>query len=389
MGGRFFRAQTLKTSITNIISRWEKIPDGCVCGAFFYDPTQHKLSQAHTILQVLKDLKKEGVYLHCHPVITSSDIVANIWDKDEFILMTGKGSMKDDSPLASMLSQNLPVFAIVRGASASLYDLTTSLLVDDRLTTLIRNTNLLDLSLNNCVSDENTYRYHVRLINESEGIYENNSREKIINKEHLAKIFTGYSIATYPRLDSLVESQLHLNENRPIDISFVGSANYGIEAISRHRQLAAKTVSELSSSGFNVHVVCTRSRNNQTAVKYKLKEFYSILAKSKIALSPWGLGEVCIRDFETMLSGALMIKPDMSHLVTNPPFYRAGETYIPCRTDFSDLPDLVEKIIENWSQYDDIRQEAYNVVINSRKPENVAKQVAALVYDGLAIHHSQ
>ena len=31
-------------------------------------------------------------------------------------------------------------------------------------------------------------------------------------------------------------------------------------------------------------------------------------------MSPFGFGEICYRDFEAMLNGACLIKPDVSHL---------------------------------------------------------------------------
>lgn len=61
---------------------------------------------------------------------------------------------------------------------------------------------------------------------------------------------------------------------------------------------------------------------------------------SKIVLSPFGWGELCLRDFEAVLGGALLMKPDMSHLETWPDVFVPGETYAP----FSwDAEDLVEK----------------------------------------------
>jgi hypothetical protein len=68
------------------------------------------------------------------------------------------------------------------------------------------------------------------------------------------------------------------------------------------------------------------------------------VANSKIVLSPFGWGELCLRDFEAVLGGALLLKPDMSHLQTWPDVFVPDETYAP----FSwDAEDLVEKA-EAW-----------------------------------------
>ena len=65
------------------------------------------------------------------------------------------------------------------------------------------------------------------------------------------------------------------------------------------------------------------------------------LAQCRMCFSPFGYGEVCWRDYEAVYSGALLIKPDMSHLVTEPDVFVPGETYVPIRWDFEDLPEVV------------------------------------------------
>lgn len=69
--------------------------------------------------------------------------------------------------------------------------------------------------------------------------------------------------------------------------------------------------------------------------------FMEELHRSKICFSPFGFGEVCWRDVEAIAAGAVLIKPDMSHLRTEPELFRDGETYIACRWDFADLEDKV------------------------------------------------
>src|SRR5690606_40487329 len=46
-------------------------------------------------------------------------------------------------------------------------------------------------------------------------------------------------------------------------------------------------------------------------------------------------GEVCHRDFEAMAAGAVLVKPDSSHIRTNPEIYIPGQTYVPCKPDWS------------------------------------------------------
>jgi len=65
---------------------------------------------------------------------------------------------------------------------------------------------------------------------------------------------------------------------------------------------------------------------------------------AKLCLSPFGYGELCWRDIEAFLAGSTLVKPDMSHLETAPDLYRPWETYVPCRWDFADLPELLPRL---------------------------------------------
>jgi hypothetical protein len=83
------------------------------------------------------------------------------------------------------------------------------------------------------------------------------------------------------------------------------------------------------------------------------------LAQSRICFSPFGYGEVCWRDYEAVYSGALLLKPDMSHMETTPDVFVANETYVPIRWDFEDLDDAVAAHLSNESRRLEIARNAY------------------------------
>lgn len=72
------------------------------------------------------------------------------------------------------------------------------------------------------------------------------------------------------------------------------------------------------------------------------QQYFAELAQSKLCFSPFGYGEVCWRDFEAIRAGALLLKPDMSHLRTEPDIYRNGETYVSIAWDYSDLQEKAD-----------------------------------------------
>ena len=91
----------------------------------------------------------------------------------------------------------------------------------------------------------------------------------------------------------------------------------------------------------------------------KQNQYYSELSDSKIVLSPFGWGEVCFRDFEAIISGALLLKPDMSHLTTWPDVYLPNETYIPLKWDGSDLLAKTEQYLSDEKERKRIAANAY------------------------------
>lgn len=79
----------------------------------------------------------------------------------------------------------------------------------------------------------------------------------------------------------------------------------------------------------------------------KRRSYLKELKACQIVVSPFGYGEVCYRDFEGILAGAALVKPDMGHLVTFPDIYSAGSTYLSVEWDFSDLREKLDYFAEN------------------------------------------
>jgi hypothetical protein len=89
-------------------------------------------------------------------------------------------------------------------------------------------------------------------------------------------------------------------------------------------------------------------------------QYYQELYASKIVLSPFGWGEVCFRDFEAIISGSLLLKPDMSHIKTWPDVYVPYETYVPVKWDGTDIIEKAESWLANDRERRRIAENAYN-----------------------------
>jgi hypothetical protein len=92
------------------------------------------------------------------------------------------------------------------------------------------------------------------------------------------------------------------------------------------------------------------------------KGYYEEMRSSRICVSPFGYGELCWRDFETILMGSLLVKPDMSHLRTEPNIFVPGETYVPVRWDYSDLADVCERYLADHEARNRIVAQAYRLL---------------------------
>ncbi len=90
-------------------------------------------------------------------------------------------------------------------------------------------------------------------------------------------------------------------------------------------------------------------------------EFMDEMRQSKVCFSPFGYGELCWRDIEAMAAGAVLLKPDMSHLRTEPDLFRDGETYVACRWDFADVDDKVRALLADEDRRTAIATRAWEV----------------------------
>ena len=71
------------------------------------------------------------------------------------------------------------------------------------------------------------------------------------------------------------------------------------------------------------------------------RQYERSFGQARLVVSPFGYGEICYRDFEAIAHGALLVKPRMPPMTTQPDVFREGETYAACAWDFGDLAAVV------------------------------------------------
>ena len=133
---------------------------------------------------------------------------------------------------------------------------------------------------------------------------------------------------------------------RSLDLTFRGTIHKdgnGSDKVSEQRNITLRLLKKL-----NMKIA--------TGPSISKDKYWHELRNSKISISPYGWGEICYRDFESFISGSLLIKPSMEHLNTYPNIFKANETYIPVSWDLKDLPEKLEHLIDNYYEYREIAQ---------------------------------
>jgi hypothetical protein len=147
----------------------------------------------------------------------------------------------------------------------------------------------------------------------------------------LDKLLVGPSFATAPGIMPRLLGGHQKPASRPIDVH----ARFTVEGTPWYQSMRGES-----------DAAVRRLSNCSVAYGHgvSLGHFMTELNQSKICFSPFGYGEVCWRDYEAVVAGAVLLKPDMSHIETAPDIFVPWETYIPVAWDLSDLEERVKQL---------------------------------------------
>lgn len=87
------------------------------------------------------------------------------------------------------------------------------------------------------------------------------------------------------------------------------------------------------------------------------RRYMKELQDSRIVVSPFGWGEITLKDFEVFLTGGLLLKPNMGHMETWPNFYEDERTYASHAWDLSDLVQRIDDLLSDHILRSDIAAE--------------------------------
>ncbi|MFZ2654381.1 MAG: glycosyltransferase [Victivallales bacterium] len=113
--------------------------------------------------------------------------------------------------------------------------------------------------------------------------------------------------------------------------------------------------------------------------KSSLPEYFSELRNSQIGVGPFGVGEITLRDYEIIICGAALVKPEMGHLETWPDLFQQEKTCIPHKWDLSDLEEKLDALIDNSDLRIRVAMEAQKVYKDAVSPEGLANFAERLI----------
>jgi glycosyl transferase family 1 len=176
----------------------------------------------------------------------------------------------------------------------------------------------------------------------------------------LGDMHNAFTWSKYVKKYACIKQGLSFTEpmnDRPIDIFLRTSSNLTRESIAFQRKemlkrLKSLIVNESNMSGMVGNHVSRTSENTieylpEVGGKLSASRYRKIMKHTKIAPSPFGWGEIGVRDYEAFMYGCVLLKPDVSHMVSWPNIFIPNETYVPINWDFENMKSIIENLLEN------------------------------------------
>lgn len=109
------------------------------------------------------------------------------------------------------------------------------------------------------------------------------------------------------------------------------------------------------------------------------KQYRRDMKEARIAVAPFGWGELSPRDYEAVCNNCLLVKPLVEHIATEPNIFVAGETYVPVQWDFADLIEKCQYYLAHPEEANRIVQNARNTYVDYFRNHRFVERIARLL----------
>ena len=134
------------------------------------------------------------------------------------------------------------------------------------------------------------------------------------------------------------------SSGRSVDVFLRCSTDWSRESVVFHRRELVRRLENLMATRTDV--------DGSVRGRVSAAEYLRTMSRSKLAFGPFGWGELNAREYEALMLGCALLRPDMTHMETWPDIFRDGETCVFYRWDFQDLETKVLDLLED----DELRQ---------------------------------
>lgn len=189
------------------------------------------------------------------------------------------------------------------------------------------------------------------------------------------RIGTGWNVTLIKRFKQKLLSPFPWHTNRKQkSIDIFCRLSYGpqnqIEWYTQYRMAAVEALQPLASH-YNLAV----SGEFEGQKTISSRQYFQELQQSRIAFCPFGWGETTWRDYEAICYDCLLMKPDMSHVDTQPNIFIPFETYVPVRWDLQDVAEKCHYYLQNPEEADRIIQNARHIYTDYFKQNGFVKTI--------------
>lgn len=222
-------------------------------------------------------------------------------------------------------------------------------------------------------------RAHIRLLHEAgvqctRPLYREGKPQPQLSQADLEKLRVGYTaFGAHAIMEGIVKEPVDFDAERPYDVCFMGTVDYEGTEVDTHRRAALAAVENHQGPVFA-----------SPGRLIPRPDYHEIIRQSKAVLCPWGWGEATYRDYEAMLLGAVVIKPDSHYVESWPDVYDGQEATLPCKADFSDADSYIQCVAVTWGAFPDAQQRARQLAVDAWNPELIAAHMAKQIRSLLA-----
>jgi hypothetical protein len=170
--------------------------------------------------------------------------------------------------------------------------------------------------------------------------------------------FTAYALEEHIELEFS-----EVSEERPVNISCRVGPPSGMPSHIAHRKAIA---GKLRKMGADTSMIPPG-------------DYFDELRRAKLSIGPFGNGEISFRDYEAIICGAALLKPDIGHMETWPELFQLDRTFLSFSWDLSDLEAKIESLLEHPAMRTRIAWEAQEVYRHAISPQGLSTFVGRMV----------